>query len=147
MFAYLGVAAIAVLMFFKDRGWHPAGAAVAAIALAFGASAAWRLQHIMQVQTLAFLAVGAWLFARALIRSSSTYGALAGVFIGAMIIGPGQVSLLGCYLLAGYVFYHWLSKRDRWLAFRSSIRPLVVCAVVTVALSAVPILMTYLFVE
>lgn len=147
VFAYLLIAAIAVLMFFKDRGWHPAGAAVAAIALAFGASAAWRVQHIMQVQTLAFLTIGAWLFARALSRSSPAYGALSGLFIGAMIIGPGQVSLLGCYLLGGYVVYHWLSKPDRWGAFRASLRPLVACGVVSVALSAVPILLTYLFVE
>ncbi len=147
VFAYLGVAALAVLVFFRDRGWHPAGATVAAIALAFGASAAWRLQHIMQVQTLLFLAVSLWLLARALTHNSSLYGVLAGVFVGLMIIGPGQVSLLGCYILAGYTIHHWLSSADRPAAFRASLRPLVVCGVVTVLLAGVPVLMTYLFLE
>jgi hypothetical protein len=147
VFLYLGLAAIAVLMFFRDRGWHPAGAAVAAIALAFGASAAWRLQHIMQVQTLAFLAIASWLLARALARSSATYGLLAGLFIGFMVVGPGQVSMLGCYLLAGYVIHHWFSSRDRMKSFRQSLRPLVVCGVVSALLAGVPIILTYLFLE
>ena len=147
IFLYLGLAAVAVLMFFRDRGWHPAGAAVAAIALAFGASAAWRLQHIMQVQTLAFLAIASWLLARALARSSAVYGLLAGLFIGFMIVGPGQVAMLGCYLLAGYVVHHWLSSRNRLMSFRSSMRPLIVCGVVSALIAVMPVVLTYLFVE
>jgi hypothetical protein len=147
VFAYLGLAAVAVLMFFRDRGWHPAGAAVAAIALAFGASAAWRLQHIMQVQTLAFLAIAAWLLARGLARSSATYGLLAGLFIGFMVIGPGQVSMLACYLLGGYVVHHWLASPNRAKAFRTSLRPLFVCGLVSALIAGMPILLTYLFLE
>ena len=147
VFLYLGLAALAVLMFFRDRGWHPAGATVAAIALAFGASAAWRLQHIMQVQTLAFLAIGSWLLARALARSSATYGLLAGLFLGFMIVGPGQVSMLGCYLLSGYVVHHWLASQDRWKSFRTSMRPLVTCGLVSALIAGMPILLTYLFLE
>jgi hypothetical protein len=139
VFAYLGLAALAVLVFFRDRGWHPAGAAVAAIALAFGASAAWRLQHIMQVQTLLFIALSLWLLARALTHSSSFYGVLAGIFIALMIIGPGQVSLLGCYLLAGYTVHHWLSSPDKRKAFLTSLRPLVICGVVAVLVAGAPI--------
>jgi hypothetical protein len=147
VFAYLGVAALAVLLLFRDRGWHPAGAAVAAIALAFGASAAWRLQHIMQVQTLLFLAVALWLLSRTMTRSSTLYGFFCGLFTGMMIIGPGQVSLLGCYLLAAFVIHHWLSSADRGKAFRASLRPLIVCVVVAVLLAGVPVLLTYLFLE
>ena len=147
VFAYLGLAALAVLVFFRDRGWHPAGATVAAIALAFGASAAWRLQHIMQVQTLLFLALSLWLLARALTHSSSFYGVLAGIFIAFMIIGPGQVSLLGCYLLAAYTVHHWLSSPDKRKAFLVSLRPLIICGVVAVLVAGAPVLLTYLFLE
>ena len=147
VFLYLGVAALAVLVFFRDRGWHPAGAAVAAIALAFGASAAWRLQHIMQVQTLLFLALSLWLLARALTRSSTVYGVIAGVFVALMIISPGQVSLLGCYLLAAYTLHHWWSSADRRAGFRASLRPLVVCGLVALLIAAAPVLLTYLFLE
>lgn len=147
VFGYLGLAGLAVLMFFKDRGWHPAGAAVAAISLAFGASAAWRIQHIMQVQTLVFLAIALWLLARALSRNSSVYGLLAGLFIGLMIIGPGQVAMLGCYLLAGYVLHHWLSSSEPRQTIRATLRPLIVCGVVTALLAGAPVLLTYLFLE
>jgi hypothetical protein len=147
VFLYLGAAALAILMFFRDRGWHPAGAAVAAIAMAFGASAMWRVQHIMQIQTLVFLAIALWLLSRTLDRSSLVYGALTGLFVGFMVMGPGQVSMLGCYLLAGFVIHHWLSSPDRWQAVRASLRPLVACGVVGLLLAAMPVLMTYLFLE
>ena len=61
---------LAVLMFFRDRGWHPAGGIVAALAFAFGASASWRIQHIGQIESLVFFAIALWLLARALDRSS-----------------------------------------------------------------------------
>src|SRR5215467_7521335 len=47
---YLGGAG--VIMFFRDRGWHVAGALVAALAFSFGGSAASRIQHIGQIQSL-----------------------------------------------------------------------------------------------
>ncbi len=147
VFAYLGVAALAVLMLFRDRGWHPAGAAAAAIALAFGASAAWRLQHIMLVQTLVFAAISLWLLSRTLERQSSVYGIFAGVFVGLMLIGPGQVALLGCYLLAAFVIHYWLSSPAPWKAIRATFAPLVVCGLVTILLAGMPVLLTYLFLE
>ena len=64
----LALGGLAVLMFFKDRGWHPAGGMVAALAFAFGASAAWRIQHIGQIESLVFFAITLWLLARALDR-------------------------------------------------------------------------------
>ena len=70
MLALLALGGIAVLMFFRDRGWHPAGGIVAAMAYAFGASAAWRIQHIGQIESFAFFGIALWLFARALDRSS-----------------------------------------------------------------------------
>ena len=68
--ALLALAGLAVLMFFRDRGWHPAGGIVAALAFAFGASAAWRIQHIGQIESFVFFAVALWLLARALERAS-----------------------------------------------------------------------------
>src|SRR5262245_48693118 len=52
----LGLAGLAILMFLRDRGWRRLGGIVAALAFAFGSSAAWRIQHIGQAQSYALLA-------------------------------------------------------------------------------------------
>ena len=117
----LALGGLAILKFCQDRGWHPAGGVVAAIVFAFGASAAWRIQHIAQIQSLAFFAVTLWLLARALDRSSVLYGALAGLAAGLMVLEPDQVAFLGCYVLAGYCAGHWLLSPDLRLALRRSL--------------------------
>ena len=143
--AWLGLGGFATMKLCQDRGWHPAGGIVAAIVFAFGASAAWRIQHIAQIQSLALFAVTLWLLARALDRSSMRYGALAGLAGGAMVVAPNQVALLGGYVLAGYCVSHWLLAADRRLALRASLRPLACGALVGLCLTALPLLLTYLF--
>ena len=46
--------AIALLVWFRDQGWHWAGGLIAGLAFCFGASMAWRLQHLGQVLSLAY---------------------------------------------------------------------------------------------
>ena len=101
--ALLALAGIAVLMFFRDRGWHPAGGIVAALAFAFGASAAWRIQHIGQIESFVFFAVTLWLLARALDRASVRYGLAAGIAGALMLMQPDQVAFLAALFLAGFV--------------------------------------------
>ncbi|HZT49633.1 MAG TPA: hypothetical protein VFA64_16790 [Hyphomicrobiaceae bacterium] len=143
----LALGGFATLKFCQDRGWHPAGASVAAITFAFGASAAWRIQHIAQIKSLAFFAVALWLLARALNRSSALWGALAGLAAGSMVLEPDQVGFLGGYVLAGYCVGHWLSGPDRRLAVMKSVRPLACAALVAVLVAALPLALTYLFLE
>src|SRR5262249_22228657 len=73
-FAYLHAVRLARIMYFRGRGWHPAGARVAALIFAFGASAASRLQHTGQIISLAYLPIALWLLARTLERASWLYG-------------------------------------------------------------------------
>jgi hypothetical protein len=145
--AFLGVGALSILMFFKDRGWHPAGASVAALAFAFGASAAWRVQHIKQVQSFALLGVSLWLLARALERRSWGHGIAAGMCAGLMVAEPDQVAMLGCYLLAGYVFHHWASSPRLWESVKLSVKPLAAGTFGGALVAGAPVLLTYLFVE
>lgn len=143
----LGLGGLAMLKFCQDKGWHPAGGIVAAIAFAFGASAAWRVQHIAQIQSLGFFALTLWLLGRALDRSSVPYGALAGLAAGLMVVEPDQVAFLGCYVLAGYCASHWLLAPDLRLALRKSLRPLGCSGLVASSFAALPVLLTYLFLD
>src|SRR5687767_6168070 len=90
-FAHLYIGGLGLILIFRDRGWHPAGALVAALAFAFGGACASRLQHIGQVHSVAFLPVAIWLITRALDRGSWRAGAAAGVVGGMIAIGRDQV--------------------------------------------------------
>lgn len=143
----LGFGALAILMLFRDLRWHPAGALVAAMAFAFGASAAWRIQHIGQIQSYAFFAIALWLIHRALLRSSAFWGLLAGLAAGLMLAEPNQVALLGAYVLIGIVVGHWLLAGDRRQAFMASARPIACAAWAGILVVAVPLILCFLYVE
>ena len=145
VFALLGAAAMAVMMLFRDRGWHPGGAAVAAICFAFGGSASWRIQHIGQIQSYAFFAVTLWLLLRALDRRSGLWALAAGCSAGLMIVEPDQVAFLACYLLAFVVALRWILAPSPRRTARADIMPLLVAAVAMVLLAAIPLALTYTF--
>jgi hypothetical protein len=147
VFALLALAGFAVLMFFRDRRWHPAGAIVAALAFVFGASAAWRIQHIGQIESFVFFALSLWLLARSLDRASTGHGILAGIAGGLMLVQPDQVAFLGALLLVGYVADHWLSQASLREALRRSVKPLAAGAITGLLIVAVPVLLTVLFAE
>jgi hypothetical protein len=147
VFGLLGLGGLSIMMLFKDRGWHPAGAVVAGMAFAFGGAAAWRIQHVGQVMSFAQFAITLWLLARALDRSSIRYGLLAGLSGAMMVVKPDQIGLLGVYILTGYVLNHWLSAPARGAAFKASLRPLAAGAVAGLLLAGFPLLMTILFAE
>jgi hypothetical protein len=146
-FLLLGLTAFSVLMLFKDKGWHPAGAAVAALAAAFGGSSIWRIQHIKQIEAFAFSMLCLWLLSRALERKSVPYGVLAGLAASVMVIEPGQIALLACYMLAGFTVHHWLSAPRFWLSVKQTLGPLLTGGAIATILAAGPVILTFLFVE
>ena len=146
-FGLLVASALAILAFFVDRGWHPSGGVVAALGVSFGASAAWRVQHIGQIQSYAFFAIALWLLGRALDRRSVGWGMAAGLAAGLMIVEPDQVALLGCYILAGYVIAQVAGDLDPLHALRTMLPVLAVAGIACVLLAAGPVILTYLFVE
>ena len=145
-FLLLAVAGFSVLMFFRDRGWHPAGAIVAALATALGGSSIWRIQHIKQIETFAFFMLTLWLLARALERRSIFSGVLAGLAAAVMIVEPGQIALIGGYVLIGYTLNYWLSQPRFWLSVRQTMPALLSSGFVAAILTAGPILLSLLFI-
>ncbi|MCC0003085.1 MAG: hypothetical protein H6871_09015 [Methylobacteriaceae bacterium] len=105
LFGMLGLGALGVFLYARDRGWRAEGALVAAIAFAFGGSAAWRIQHVGQVMSFAWFPLALFALSRALDRSSALWGAAAGVLAGFMVIGRDQVAWLQVLILATFVLH------------------------------------------
>ena len=143
-FALLFVGGVGVILFCRERNWHIGGALVAALAFSFGGSNASRIQHIGQVESLAFLPLALWLLLRALERSSWRAGLGAGLFSALIVLGRDQVSLLGLYVLSGFVLWHWLDGAGRWARVVASIKPLAAGAVVSLLITALPVLLSAL---
>jgi hypothetical protein len=144
VFVMLYAGGAGVILFFRDRGWHVGGALVAALAFSFGGSAASRIQHIGQVESLVFLALALWMLARALERSSWCAGVGAGVFAALIVLGRDQVSLIAVYLLAGFVFWHWLSGPDWRSRVAASMKSLIAGAIAGALIVTVPVTLTAL---
>jgi hypothetical protein len=134
----------ALMLWFRDQHWHWAGGLVAALAFCYGASMAWRIQHIGQVLSLAYLPIAMVCLERALARKSMIYGAAAGVVAACIVLGRDQVALLVVYLLVAFVLWRLLSADRPADAVRASIPPLSTGAVVATALIAVPVILTAL---
>jgi hypothetical protein len=98
--------AAGIAMIFLDRKWHPVGALVASLAFAFGASAAWRIQHVGQIQSYAFFGIALWTTLRALDRRSLGWSVVAGLSAGLMIVEPDQIAYLGALVL-GMIVIDW----------------------------------------
>jgi hypothetical protein len=138
-FAYLFAGGLGMILFFRDRNWHAGGAVVAALILAFGASAYSRLQHTSEIVSLSYMPIALWLMARTLERGSWRAGLAAGMVIGLIIIGRDQVAMLGLYILALYTVAWCLDAPAPLARIRQSFVPLAACAVTAAALATVPL--------
>ncbi len=143
--AAMAIGGIGVIVYFRDRGWHWAGALIAALVFSFGAAMAWRMQHIGQVLSLAYLPWTLLLVDRAIARASIVNGALAGLVGGVPRPRPRPGSAArrstssppmrcGC----------WRARMSPLRALRRALLPLAAGAIVGAALVALPILMTAL---
>lgn len=139
--AALLVGALALVLWFRDQGWSGAGALVAALAFAFGASAAWRLQHVGQVGSLALWPVAHLFLTRALGRRSLLNGAAAGLAAALLALGRDQVAMLGLWTLAIVAAGHFFREP------RAALGPLLIGALVGAVTLAAPLTLTALLAE
>ena len=144
LLATMAFGGIGLVLYFHDRGWHWAGALIAALAFSFGAAMAWRLQHFGQVMSLAYLPWLLLFLDRAIVRGSVLAGAFAGLFAALIILGRDQVALLAIYIAAAYALWRLAGDDTPARAVRRALLPLLLGALVGLALIALPILMTAL---
>ena len=139
---FLGGAAL--VLWFRDQRWHWVGALIAALAFCYGASMAWRIQHIGQVLSLAYLPIAMLCLDRAITRGSILYGAAAGVVAAAIVLGRDQVALLIVYFLIAFVLWRLLAQERPADAVRASVVPLSAGVIVAAMLIVVPVVLTAL---
>ena len=144
LYVMLLVSAAAMFVWLMDKGWHSAAALLSSIALIFGAAMAWRIQHIGQVMSLAYLPVTLLFLDRALARHSFKYSIAAGIAAGLLVLGRDQVALLSIYFLIAYVVGGWLSAERRGVAVRQSLMPLSVAALCGLLIICIPVTLTAL---
>ena len=141
------VSAMALMLWFRDQGWHTGAALLAALSFAFGAAMAWRIQHVGQVLSLAYLPMVLLLLDRALRRGSLWYGAAAGVVAGFMVLGRDQVALLAVYFLIAHIAWKWWQSADLWRGFKVYLAPVSAATIAGLAVIAVPVLLTFLIAQ
>ena len=140
--AMVALGGVALMLFFRDQGWHWAGGLIAALAFSYGASMAWRIQHTGQVLSLAYLPMALVCLDRALARSSILYGVAAGIVAAIIMLGRDQVALLAIYLLAAFALWRVLSAQHPRAAVRASLLPLGAGAICALAIIIVPVALT-----
>jgi hypothetical protein len=136
--------AAALMLWFRDQQWHWGGALVAALVFGYGASMAWRIQHIGQVLSLAYMPMAMLCLERAMARRSMAYGAVAGMVAAAIVLGRDQVALLVTYVLAAFVLWRLLAADRPLDAVRASVPALGAGVLVAVILVIVPVVLTAL---
>jgi hypothetical protein len=147
VFAAILVGGLALMIWFRDQGWHPLGGALAALVFGFGAAMAWRIQHTGQVLSLVALSITLVLLDRALMRGSSAYGIAAGLAGGTLVLGRDQVALLSVYLLVAFVVWRLLADATPTRALLASARPLAAGALAGLVVIAGPVTLTALIAE
>jgi hypothetical protein len=139
---FLGGAAL--MLWFRDQGWHWAGALIAALAFSYGASMAWRIQHVGQVLSLAYLPMTLLCLDRALARRSCLYGAGAGLAAALMVLGRDQIAMLSVYLLAGFTAWRFCSAERPLGELRACLVPLAAAGLAGLAVIGVPVMLSAL---
>jgi hypothetical protein len=145
LLAMLLLSGAALVVWFRDQGWHWAGGLIAALAFCFGAAMAWRIQHTGQVLSLAYLPLAMLATDRALARGSLLWGFAGGVVTAAIVLGRDQVALLTLYLLGALAVWRIAAAGAPRRALRAALLPLGAAASTALALAAVPLLLTALF--
>ena len=141
LFAMLALGGLGFFGLFRDRGWRAEGALVAALAFAFGGSAAWRIQHVGQVLSIAWFPLALWLLARALARGSARWGLAAGVVAGLMVLGRDQVAFLCALVLTAFVAHEIFGAGWRG-RLRAALKPLAAGLVGGTLVVALPLALT-----
>ncbi len=144
---------ICLMVWIRDQQWHWGAALIAALCFCWGASMAWRIQHVGQVLSLVWLPVAMLSLERTVVRRSYVWAVVAGLVLARIVLGRDQVALLALYLLAGFAIWRvsivlrsdtLLPTGQHRIQRASPLLPLGCAAAIALALSLLPVLLTAL---
>jgi hypothetical protein len=145
VFAHFLPGALAFVPLFRRRGWHPAGAVVAAVVFMLGGSASARLQHTGMIFSYGFFPLAFLLLEVSLARRSYAWGAAFAATAALMTVGRDQVAFLCALTLIGKAAYE-IARAPSPLAYlKPRLGLLAMMALIGGALLAVPSLLTMQF--
>ncbi|MET0428037.1 MAG: hypothetical protein ABW026_06020 [Microvirga sp.] len=145
VFAHFLPGALAFVPLFRRRGWHPAGAVIAALIFMLGGSATARLQHTGMILSYGFFPLALLLLEVALDRRSYALGILFGCVAAVMTIGRDQVAFLSALTLIAVAAERVCAAGSPVAYLRSRIGILLVMGAVGAGLLAVPVILTMQF--
>lgn len=124
------------------RRAEPLAGLLAALVFAFGGSAMGRLQHVLLVQSYAFIPVVLLALEAAFRRPSILRGALAGLAVGFLAVGRDHVAFLGLFVAAGYAAFRWGEQPARLDWLRRALPAVLVAVLLAVIVALPPVLAT-----
>lgn len=144
---------VCLMVWVRDQRWHWGAALIAALCFCWGASMAWRIQHVGQVLSLVWLPVAMLSLERTIRRRSFLWAVVAGLVLARIALGRDQVALLTLYVLAGFAIWRLSDalreasagiapqgrERRRWIWL-----PLALTTGMALTLSLLPVLLTAL---
>jgi hypothetical protein len=142
VFGHFLPGALAFVPLFRRRGWHPAGAVLAAVIFILGGSATARLQHTGMIISYGFFPLALWHLEEALERRSYRFGVTFAVIAALMTVGRDQVAFLSAVTLVGVVIHQAWTSPASWAYLMRRVALLLTMALVGGALLAVPSLLT-----
>jgi hypothetical protein len=145
IFSHLLLGGFGVLGLFRRRGWHPAGAVLAASIFMLGGPAASRLQHTGMIISYGFIPVAFLLLEVALARCSMWAAVGFGVVAALMAVGRDQVAFLACLTLIALLVWQVAHDEAPLAYLRRRILLLIVMGVTGAALLVVPSVLTMQF--
>lgn len=145
IYAHLLLGGIGVLGLGRRWRWSMPAALLAAMIFMFGGSASARLQHTGMIISYSFFPLALWSLEAALDRCSLRLAVVAGCATALVAIGRDQVAYLLCLTLVAFALRTIVGATDGLAYLRSRWSVLVVAPACTVALTAVPILLTMQF--
>ncbi len=143
----VSAAGVCLMVWARDQSWHWGAALIAALCFCWGASMAWRIQHVGQVLSLAWMPIALLCLDRVTRRASLIWALLAGVALTRIALGRDQVALLVLYLLAAYTVWRLLSPPDSGIDRKRVFAALALSALLALALSALPVVLTALLAQ